>query len=379
MNQLKKIVSVALLLLFTISPGNTLSQEEKQVDMQNQSKPPVAVETVKIVAADINESVEVVGTLAVKFKAEIKAEYPGVVKGVYVTRWVQVKKGDKLAEIDNREAQALVNKAKASVEMAKASQLQAKVALQQAEREYRRMKKLKESGLATEQSMDEAGTQREAAHAGGSVAAAQLNVAREDLAHALVRLSKMTIYAPMDGVIAERFISVGDVMGDNPMFTIVDTKILDLTVTVPSKEMRNITPSQPLIFTTDAFPGETFEGKVMYINPLVNDSDRSLKVVAEVSNNPEVLKAGLFVNGRIMTGKLKNVLQTSRTTFVTWDMEGGKADLYVVQDHTARLRRVETGFVNGDAVEIRSGLCAGEEIISGGGFNIKDGDRVTVK
>ena len=96
-----------------------------------------------------------------------------------------------------------------------------------------------------------------------------------------------------------------------------------------------------------------------FINPAVDEADRSVRVVAEVENRPELLKGGLFVTGRIVTGKRTGVLQAPRSSLLSWDVGGRKASLFVVADNVARLRQVGTGIVSGDGVEIVSGLEAG--------------------
>ncbi len=349
--------------------------EEKPVSAE---RPPVAVETAVVTPSDIFETVDVVGTLAPKFQTDVRAEYNGVVKEVHVTEWVRVKKGDKLASLDTREPETLLNRAKSATEMAKANLLQAKVASQRAEREYNRILKLKESGLATQQSVDEAGTEKEAAVARHSSSQAMLNAAQHELEQAKVRFSKTVIYSPIDGILAERRVSVGDLATDKPLFRLVDNRILDLTVTVPSKFIRFLKPGLELRFTTDAFPGQTFAGKLMYINPVINETDRSVKVVAEVPNKPEVLKGGLFVEGQIIIGQRKEVLQVPRNALLNWDVNTQKAELLVVEGDTAKRQSVIAGVTTKDMVEITSGISAGDQVICRGGFNIKDGDKVKI-
>jgi multidrug efflux pump subunit AcrA (membrane-fusion protein) len=116
----------------------------------------------------------------------------------------------------------------------------------------------------------------------------------------------------------------------------------------------------------------------MFINPVVNETDRSVKVVAEVDNRSEQLKGGLFVKGRILTGKRAGILQVPRASLLTWDVAEKKGDLFVVNGGIANRRTVQTGSVTGDFVEIRSGLASDEQVVTRGGFNLKDGDRVNI-
>jgi hypothetical protein len=110
----------------------------------------------------------------------------------------------------------------------------------------------------------------------------------------------------------------------------------------------------------------------------VNESDRSVKVTAEVKNVSEQLKGGLYVKGRIVTGKRTGILRVPRVALLSWDVAGKKGDLFVVKGEIAIRRTVQTGAVMGDFVEIISGLVLDEQVVVRGGFNLKDGDRINV-
>ena len=264
--------------------------------------------------------------------------------------------------------------------MAKAGQLEAEAAVARADREYDRAVKLYESGLLTRQGMDDARTQKEAAAARIAAAKAQVAAAGEDVAHATTRLSKAVIRSPFDGTVAERMVNEGDLVGEmqKVVFRLVDNRLLELTVSVPSAEMAALRVGQPVRFSTDAFPGREFDGTVAHINPSVSPGDRSVRVIAEVPNVPEVLKGGLFVKGRISTGVRKGVVQVPRTALLSWNVAAGKGEVFVVDNNVARRRGVTTGAVQGDLVEIPSGLRSGETVVTRGAFLISDGDAVKV-
>jgi RND family efflux transporter MFP subunit len=375
-------LGVVLLTLWIGFSGCSSKDSSKNPDAKTTGRPPVAVEVTKVAAIDLVEGIEVVGSLSPKFSADVKSEYAGIVTEVYVTEWVRVKKGTPLAKIDTREMDIVLQKAKAAVEMAKANLLQAEVAGNRAEREYNRLLKLKEFGLVTQQNLDDGLTEKEAAAARMAVAKAQLKASEEDLQQTQTRLSKTIIYSPIEGVVSFRGVNVGDLVGEmgSPkiMFRIIDTRILDLTVTVPSGEMGIIRVGQPLAFSTDAFPRNNFTGKVMFINPMVNEADRSVKVIAEVENVSEQLKGGLYVKGRIITGKRTGILRIPRAALLSWDVAAKKGDVFMVKGDLANRRTVQTGSVMGDFVEVTSGLVPGDPVVVRGGFNLKDGDRVNV-
>jgi RND family efflux transporter MFP subunit len=355
--------------------------EEKKTPEKAKGKPPVAVEATKVSAADVIEGIEVIGTLAAKFGADVRSEYTGIVTDVYVTEWVKVKKGDPLAKLDTREIEVALQRVLAGVEVAKANLLQLEVGENRANREFERAVKLKEEGLITQQALDDARTERLAAAARIEAAKAQIRLAEEEVKQVQTRLAKTLLRSPMDGMVSLRNVNVGDFVGEmgaKSMFRIVDNRILDLTVTVPSGEMAALRSGQLITFFTDALPGKTFSGKVMFINPIVNEADRSIKVVAEVDNKNEQLKSGLFVTGRIKTGERKGVLKIPRAALLTWDVPGKKGEVFIIQGDVAKRRMVRTGVLTGDLVEVTEGVEPGNLVITRGGFNVKDGDNVNV-
>jgi RND family efflux transporter MFP subunit len=375
------IIKAALFALGLGIYGCSATGEDKKANEKIAQRPVVAVEVAKAAASTVIDGIEVIGTLSPKFGAEVKSEYTGMVTEVYVTEWVKVNRGDPLAKLDTREADLVRKKAQTAVEIAKANLMQAEVGANRANREYERALKLKEVGLITQQNLDDTLTEKEAAAVRISAAKAQIRAAEEDVEYAQTRLAKALIRSPREGVVSWRNVNVGDFVGEmgaKPMFRIVDNRLLELTVTVPSGEMGAVRIGQALTFSTDAIPGKTFTGKVMFINPTVNEADRSLRVVAEVENASEQLKGGLFVKGRILTGKRTGVIKIPRIALLTWDVAAAKAEVFVVHENIAHRRTVRTGNMAGDQVEIISGLASGQRVITRGGFNVKDGDKVNV-
>ncbi|OGQ97013.1 MAG: efflux transporter periplasmic adaptor subunit [Deltaproteobacteria bacterium RIFOXYD12_FULL_57_12] len=346
-------------------------------------KPAVAVEVTKLAATTVEEAVAVTGSLAPKFEAEVKTQIPGLVREVYVTEWVQVKKGQPLARIDLAETEAATRRAQAAIASAKSVLAEAKAASIRADRERTRTEELKAAGLATRQQAEDAASEAAATTARMEATQGQLQAAEEELRQVQSRLAKGLVLSPLDGIVAARNVNVGDLTSDaataKPIFVIVDNRILDLTVTVPSPATGRIAVGQTVVFSTEALPGQTFiRGRVTHINPRLEAADRSLKVMVEVENSAGLLKGGMFVSGRIITGQKQGVLRTPRAALVGWNMETGQAGLFVVEGKKARLRQVTTGSVQDDLVEIVSGVAAGEHYVLRGGFTLKDGDDVQV-
>lgn len=329
-------------------------------------RPAVAVETAAVTTSDLEQAVEVVGALSARSAADVKTEYSGTVAEVLVTQWVAVQKGTPLARLDGREAGAAAQSARAAL-------LQAEVGAQRAVRELERTVKLQEAGLTTRQAADEARTAEEAARAQAASARAQLDMAQ-------TRLAKAVIRAPIDGVVSERNVSVGDYvenMGSPaPMFRIVDARVLELVAAVPSARIADLKVGQPLVFESDALPGKEFRGQVSFINPAADVASRTVKVKVEVPNPDGALKPGLFAKGRIVTGNREGVLVVPRAALVSWDTANRTAVVFVLEEGKARQRTIRTGVAVGESVEVLDGLKPGEVVVTRGGFNLRDGDAV---
>ena len=363
----KTFLYVTISLLFFTFTSACRDSGAKEDKLQSE-RPAVAVEAAKVTMTDLKETVDVVGSLAPKFSTEIKSELDAVVNEVFVTEWVEVKRGTPLARLDTREEEATIDALKASV-------LQTEVAETRANRELERAMKLKEVGLITQQGLDDTRTAKEAAEAATKAATAQLKAAQ-------TKLSKSLIRAPMDGVVSFRGINVGDRverMGSGePLFRIVNNRLLDLTVSVPSMKMASVKVGQPLVFSIDSFPGREFTGTVMFINPSLDSLNRTVKVVAEVKNDAGLLRGGLFVKGQIVTGIRKGVLLIPRSALLNWDLAKNAAEVFVVKGDIGELRRVQTGVTFGDYAEISSGLAMGDQVVTRGAFSLRSGDRIRV-
>lgn len=331
-------------------------------------RPTVAVTVEPAATADLVDAIEVVGSLAPKFSAEIKSEVSGTVTAVNVTQWVPVRKGAALARLDTSETEA-------GLEALRAVVAQAQVAETRARREHARALQLKEYGLITQQALDEAESALDAAEAATRAARAHVRTGE-------ARLAKSSIHSPMDGIVAERNVNVGDRVenmgGNSAMFRIVDNRLLDLTVTVPSVHLTKLRVGERLEFTTDAVPGRTFVGKVMFINPAVDAASRSAKVIAEVPNGDDALKGGLFVRGRIIAGTRRDVLTVRREALLEWNVGERTAMVFVVKNGIAEKRPVRIGTASDARVEITEGLAVNEPVVTRGSFALRHGDHVSI-
>ena len=122
------------------------------------------------------------------------------------------------------------------------------------------------------------------------------------------------IRAPFDGTVAERLVNVGDLVGEmqKVVFRVVDNRMLQLTATVPSMAMASLRTGLPLVFVTDALPGPRVPREDHLDQPLREPGDRSVRVIAEVPNEPEVLKGRAVRQGAHRHGEQEGGRRWSR-------------------------------------------------------------------
>lgn len=348
-----------------------------------QAPPATAVEVATVQPTDVEEALELVGAIKSKFTATVRSEYAGTLAEVYINEWVKVKKGEPLARIDMRENEAKIKQCEAEVAQARADLLSAQSAADRAERDFKRAAELKKGEIIAEQALDGVRQQRETSAAQVEAARARLLAVQEGLRQSQVKQIKSVLLAPMDGVVAYRHANVGqfvDNMGQGePLFHIVDNRILDVTLTVPSTELGKVRIGQAVQFTTDFLPGKAFTAKVTYINPAADPATRAISIVAEIENTTGELRDGLFVKGRIVVGQRKGILQVPRVALLPASQGGsGGAELFVIQGDKALKRVIQTGREGPETVEAASGLKAGEQVVTRGAFLLQDGDPIKV-
>ncbi|HAA02842.1 MAG TPA: efflux RND transporter periplasmic adaptor subunit [Syntrophobacteraceae bacterium] len=340
----------------------------------------ITVDVVTPTTTTLRREVEVFGSLAPKTTTELRNEIPGRVVRVNVKDWDRVSANDVLVELDPTDARLTLGRAEAGVKMARAQLLKARVDFTQAQREWNRAQRLKEAGLITGKELDDRQSGLEASRALVGLGEATVVQAESQAAEARHNLEKAVIRAPIDGTVCQRSIDVGDYVKDgSPLFMVVDSHLLDFTASVAAADLVRVGEGQPLTFSVDGFPNQTFQGVIKRVNPMVSHSDRSGKIQAEVANPDGVLKGGVYARGRVTIEERANVLTLPRTVLNNWDLQKNTARVFVVDDQgLAQVRTVTTGLSSEDVVEVTSGVGSSDQVVFRGGFNLREGDRVQV-
>ena len=205
-------------------------------------------------------------------------------------------------------------------------------------------------------------------------AQAQVLVAEAAIKVAEANLRDTTIVAPFDGVIAVKNISVGSLAAPGtPLLEIISLETRGV-FTIEEAQVGAVQIGQPVVMTTTAYPGQTFDGTVSAINPSANASTRSFGLRVTPNDTSGRLRAGMSAQGEFVVAQRSGALSVPESAVLRRD---GKTFVFTVADGKAQQREVTTGIEADGRVEIASGLSLGEPVIVVGQNLVTDGDAVT--
>jgi HlyD family secretion protein len=207
-------------------------------------------------------------------------------------------------------------------------------------------------------------------------AEALLNRAQAALELSQQRLDETVIKAPISGVIVQRFWDKGDTASLNqPFVTIVEVDVVRVAAKVPGRDLAAIQVGASADIKPDAYPGEKFSGKVVFISPAIDRSSQTGEIEVEVPNPNHKLKPGMFARVELMAAEHKNVVVIPSDALLK---KGEEAYVYIVNDGTAHKKTVGVGISDGIRTELLSGLAVGESLIIAGQHSLGDGMSVTI-
>ncbi len=261
--------------------------------------------TAKVEKGDIREVVEATGTINAVTSVQVGSQVSGQINKLHADFNSKVKKGQLIAEIEPSlfqgallQAKADLANAKASLATAKANLEKAKATQVQAKADYERTAGLTKEGVMSQQQLDLAKANADSADAGVSAAAAtvtqsaaQVQQREAAVAVAQTNLDHCYIYAPIDGTVVNRTVDVGQTVAASlqapQLFTIAQdlTKMLVYTKTDES-DVGQIKVDQPVSFKVDAFPKDTFHGRVQQVrmNPTTVQNVVTYDTIIEFDN-----------------------------------------------------------------------------------------------
>lgn len=340
----KKILIILLIVLAIIVIGMRYFKQSPQM-----ASDATLVQTTRAQAKSLPLEMTAMGNLVAARSVEITSELPGHVSRVGFQDGSLVKANDLLVQLDDATYKAQYESANAQYTYS--------------EGDYHRLAKLIDKHFISKRDIDKAQADMKEHRAAAQQFAAMVN--------------KMHLTAPFDGVVGKSKVSIGDyVNAGQSLVTLTDTHHLRIEYTVPEKYLPMLALGQSVDIKTAAYPDKSFSGKVAFISPTVSTDTRSISLYADVENNNDVLKPGMFVNVSQSLGSEEHVVMIPARSLVPV-LDGVQA--FKVVNGKAYAVAVTLGKRSNDEVQVVQGLSAGDIVITDGQFKVKNGMPVKVK
>jgi len=286
------------------------------------------------------------------------SELAGKVTRIAFESGANVKAGDVLVQLDTSSEEAQLRSAEAGVTLAKIN--------------VQRARELRAQSTIAQSELDSAEAQIQQA-------AAQADNIRSIIA-------KKTIRAPFSGRLGIRLVNLGQILHEgDPIASLETLDPVYVDFSLPQQNLAEVAPGSVVRITTDAAPGQTFEGKVNAINPDVDVATRSLRIQATLPNPDEKLRPGMFANIEVVRTEQKKVLVIPATA-VLYAPYGDS--VFVIDEkkdaQTGQVQKilrqqfVRLGLARGDLVTITSNLNPGDTVVTSGVFKLRPGLPVEV-
>jgi RND family efflux transporter MFP subunit len=193
---------------------------------------------------------------------------------------------------------------------------------------------------------------------------------------AMLNLEYTSIKSPISGVVSERFVKRGNMIGtDQQVFRVTDFSPLQAILYVPEHEMAKIRKDQRTELRVDALPNQTFMGHVERISPVVDSETGTFKVTVFVDETKDMLRPGMFGRVKIVYDTRENTRMIPKSAVMSEDLA---QSVYVIRDSLAFRKQIQTGYTNGLNVEVINGLEDGEIVVTIGQGSLQDSSKVNI-
>jgi RND family efflux transporter MFP subunit len=322
------------------------------------------------------------GTLEATAEFMVAPKISGRIKRLAVDLADEVERGQRVVELDDREYVQAVAQAEADLAVAQANLAEANSTLDIAQRELARVETLRERGIASESQFDAAKTEQLAGQARLEVARAQLQRAESSLESTRIRLAYTQVNAEWtEGsarrVVAERFVDEGDTVSANtPILSIVELSPITGVIYVTESDYARFHEGQEATLSTDAYPGESFTGKVARVAPVFQQTSRQARVELVIENPDQRLKPGMFIRVTLELGRAEDVTIVPEAAIVT---RGDVPGVFVVDESGTQVswRPVTDGLREEGRVQVAGEGLRGR-VVTLGQQLIDDGAAVTI-
>jgi membrane fusion protein (multidrug efflux system) len=308
--------------------------------------PKVHVQTAVVAEQSVPSLLRLTGVLSSNERTDLAANAAGRVVKTFVERGDHVLQGAVLAQLDARSA--ALSRAEAEANVTSASEQ-----LKNLRADCQRYVGLLAKGAITQQEYDRQTTSCQTQAASAEAAQARAAVAIQTVADSTIR-------APFSGVIAERFVHVGDyVHADTRVVTLLVDDPLRLELTVPEANVGSVHPGLAVSFETVSVPGRVFTATVKYMGGEIREATRDLVVEAVTDNQGHALLPGMFVTAELPVGQVTSPVVPA-TALVRHNQD---ESVFAVVDGHLEERVVQLGPKVGDLVAVADGVKKGEQVV----------------
>jgi membrane fusion protein (multidrug efflux system) len=343
------IAVIAVLVLVVLVAGIKAYQIMGYIAQAKKNAAPAQTVTTTVAgASDWQPQVNAVGSVRAVRGVEVTTEVTGLVRSVEFRSGDEVKRGQVLVRLN----------ADADVATLHALEAAADLAATVYERD-----KLQFEAQAISQAQLDADT-------------ADLKNKRAQAAAQAALVEKKIIRAPFDGHLGITTVNPGQYLntGDK-VVTLQQLDPVYVDFRLPQEDLAQIRPGLEVLLTLDAFPGETFTGKITAADPLVDSASRNFQAEATVPNADRRLLPGMFVRVAVLSGDKQHYLTLPQTA-ITFNPYGSTVFLVVKDDKgkpTAQQTFVTTGPTRGDQVAVLKGIKEGDVVVTSGQLKLKNG------
>jgi len=353
---------VAVALVFAVAPLAACKRGEDK-DAAAAAKPapaaPVKVELAPVEKRPMPRFIRLTGTVLADRQSEVAANVSGRILATYVERGQSVKQGQAIAVVDAKTASL---SAAAAAAQQKAAETQMSLAVADCERADR----LFSSGAATKAEYDRLKTQCAAQMSTADAARANASIATKLAGDAVIR-------APMDGVVGERYVNVGEYV--QPMTKVASVYTIDpvrVSISVPEQNVGAVQRGQAIELQVAAFGERVFPGTVRYVAPALRQQTRDLIVEAVVGNKDGALKAGMFATVNLLVGTEEQLTVPQAALKI----EEATRRLFVARNKKAVELVVRTGETREGRVAILDDLQPTDQVVINPPAALRDGSAL---
>jgi RND family efflux transporter MFP subunit len=338
---------------------------------------PMTVEVATAKRGSVMQQLVVVGNLVGDATVAVVPRAAGRLQDISVRLGDRVSRGQRIAKIEDFELQEQVKQQEAALEVSRATIRQREADLQLAQTNAERSRSLFARQLLPKQTLDDTESRYQSAVAQLDLARAQNTQSTARLDELRINLANTVIVSPVNGFVARRAVDPGAFVGQNaPIVDVVDIGRVRLVANIVEKDLDQLRAGDDTMVEVDAFPGETFAGRIARVAPVLDPATRTASIEIEIPNPGFRLKPGMYARVTVTTDERKDALVVPANAVI--DLGGRRGVFLAAENDTVSFRPVSVGIDQDTQIEILQGLTEGDRVVTVGAAALREGDRVII-